>query len=112
MKIQTAQQVPADSPQPDHQPLCLCHDMHDCPTQATTPINTTQLADVAEILHLLDGFLRHADGVADHLTAYLHATGRDHPQPRNRISYDANLLIDQISFTAYALRAHRQQPLQ
>ena len=27
-------------------------------------------------------------------------------------SYDANLLIDQVSFTAHALRAYRQQPLQ
>jgi hypothetical protein len=30
---------------------------------------------------------------------------RDHPHPPNRAGYDANLLIDQISFTAHSLRA-------
>jgi hypothetical protein len=109
MNIQPAQQVPADSPQSDRW-LCLCHDMLDCPAQATVEINANQLADVAEILHLLDGFLRHPDGVADRLAAYLHATRRDHP--RDRAGYDANLLIDKVSFTAHGLRAYRQQPLQ
>lgn len=36
---------------------------------------------------------------ADHLADYLHATGHDHPQPPHWASYDANLLIDQVSFT-------------
>jgi hypothetical protein len=33
-------------------------------------------------------------------------------QPPNWVGYDANLLIDQISFTAHNLRAHRRKPLQ
>ena len=36
----------------------------------------------------------------------------DHPQPPDWAGYDANLLIDQISFTAHSLRAHRREPLQ
>lgn len=55
------------------------------------------------------GSSRHANTVGNYLADYLHATGCD--QPRNRAGYDANLLIDQVSFTAHALRAHRQQPL-
>jgi hypothetical protein len=54
--------------------------------QATTPINTAQLADIAELLDILDGFLRHADDIADRLADYLHTTGRDHPQPPARSS--------------------------
>ena len=88
------------------------------PRQARLPrpsddaINAAQLADIAELLDLLDGFLRHADGIADRLADYLHATGRDHPQPPHWAGYNANLLIDQVSFTAHALRAHRREPLQ
>lgn len=70
-----------------------------------------QLADIAELLDLLDGFLRRADGIADRLADYLHATGRDHPQPPHWAGYNANLLIDQVSFTAHALRANRREPL-
>ncbi|WP_204079748.1 hypothetical protein [Mycobacterium riyadhense] len=47
-------------------------------------------------------------GLAD----YLHATGRDQPQPPDWAGYNANLLIDQVSFTAHSLRAHRRKPLQ
>jgi len=80
--------------------------------QATTAINTAQLADVAELLDILDGFLRHADDIADHLADYLHTTGRDQPNSPTGASYNVNLLIDQLSFTAHALRAHRREPLQ
>ena len=111
MTIQPAQQIPADSPQSD-QALCLCHDLLDCPEQATVEINANQLADIAELLDLLDGFLRRADGIADRLADYLHAIGRDHPQPPHWTGYNANLLIDQVSFTAHALRANRREPLQ
>jgi len=76
--------------------------------QPTTPINTDQLADIAELLDILDGFLRHGDEIADCLADYLHTTGRDHPQPPDGASYNANLLIDQVSFTAHALHAHRR----
>lgn len=79
--------------------------------QATTPINTAQLADIADLLDILDGFLRHADDIADRLADYLHATGRDHPQPPDGASYGANLLIDQVSFTAHALHSPQTRPL-
>jgi hypothetical protein len=80
--------------------------------QATTAINTAQLDRIAELLDILDGFLRHADGVADRLAEYLHATGRDQPRPRDWAGYNANLLIDQVSFNAHSLRAHRRESLQ
>jgi hypothetical protein len=96
MNIQPAHQVSADM-RPDQQPVCLCHDMLNCPDQATVEINANQLARIAELLDMLDGFLRRADGVADRLSDYLHATRHNHP---HRSGYDANLLIDQISFTA------------
>jgi hypothetical protein len=48
---------------------------------ATTAINTAQLADIVELLDILDGFLRDADDIADRLADYLHTTGRDRPQP-------------------------------
>jgi hypothetical protein len=105
MNIQPAQQVPANIPQSD-QSLCLCHDTPECPELATVEINANQLARLAELLDVLDGFLRHDNTAGDHLADYLRATGRDWA------SYDANLLIDQVSFTAHALRAHRQQPLE
>ena len=110
MNIQPAQPIPGNGQQPDQQSLCRCHDMHDCPDQATTLINTAQLARVAELLDVLDGFLRHADGIAHRLADYLHTTG--HHPPRTGAGYDANLLIDQVSFTAHALRIHRHKPLQ
>jgi hypothetical protein len=112
MNTSPAQQVPAESQQPNQQPPCLCHDTPDCPEQATVEINANQLAHIAELLDLLDGFLRHGNTVGDHLADYLRDTGRDHPQPPHWASYDANLLIDQVSFTAHNLRAHRREPLQ
>jgi hypothetical protein len=80
--------------------------------QATTPISTAQLADIAELLDILDGFLRHTDDITNRLADYLHTTGRDHPQLPGGASYSANLLIDQVSFTAHSLRIHRREPLQ
>ena len=100
MNIQPAQPTPGNGQHPDQQG----DDMLDCPDQAMTAINTAQLADIAELPDLLDGFLRRADGIADNLANYLHATGRDHPQPPHWAGYNANLLIDQVSFTAHALR--------
>jgi len=112
MNTQPAQPIPGNGQQPDQQWPCRCHDMIDCPDQAATPINTALLARIAELLDIADGFLRHADDIADRLADYLHTTGRDHPQPPDGASYNANLLIDQISFTAHSLRAHRRKPLQ
>jgi hypothetical protein len=83
---------------------------HHNPDSATIPINAAQLADIVELLDILDGFLRRADGITDRLADYLHATGRDRAQPPDWASYDANLLIDQVSFTAHSLRAHRRKP--
>ena len=80
--------------------------------QAALSINAAQLAHIAGLLDILDGFLRRSDGVADRLADYLHATGRDRPQLPDSTSYDANLLIDQVSFTAHSLAAHRRKPLQ
>jgi hypothetical protein len=111
LTIQPAQQISADIPQSDQSP-CLCHDLLDCPQQATVEINANQLTDIAELLDLLDGFLRRADGIADRLADYLHATRRAHPQPPHWTGYNENLLIDQVSFTAHALRANRREPLQ
>jgi hypothetical protein len=99
MNTQPAQPIPGNGQQP-------------APDHATIPINATQLAHIAELLDILDGFLRHADGIAERLADYLHATGRDQAQPPTWAGYNANLLIDQVSFTAHSLRAHRREPLQ
>ena len=108
MNTQPAQPIPGNGQHPDQQ----CYDKLDCPDQAMTAINAAQLADIAELIDLLDGFLRRADGIADRLADYLRATGRDHPQPPHWAGYNANLLIDQVSFTAHALRTNRREPLQ
>jgi hypothetical protein len=89
------------------QPLCLCHDMPRCPEQATVEINVNELEHITELLHILDVFLRHTNTIGDHLAGYLRATKRDRPQPPTGTSYDANLRIDQVSFTAHALRRHQ-----
>ena len=68
MNTQPAQPITNNGQQPD-------------PGQAAMSINAAQLAHIAELLDILDGFLRHGDGIADRLADYLHATGRDHPQP-------------------------------
>lgn len=41
----------------------------------TTTINTDQLTHIAELLHIIDKFLRSA-GIPEHLAHHLHATGR------------------------------------
>jgi hypothetical protein len=102
MNIQPAQQAPTNTPQ-SYQSLCLCHDTPDHPEQATVKINANQLAPSAELLDVLDRFLRHANTtVGGHLADYLHATGY---RPRDRAAHHANLLIDQVSLTAHTLRA-------
>jgi hypothetical protein len=112
MNTHFAQHIPANLPQSD-QPLCPCHDTSNCPQRATVEINANQLERIAELLDVLDGFLRDTNlPISDHLADYLRATGHDRPQPPHWASYDANLLIDQVSFTAHPLRAHRQQPLE
>lgn len=58
MNIHVTQQIPADRQHSGPQSPCLCHDMPDCPEQATVEKNANQLARTAELLALLDGFLR------------------------------------------------------
>lgn len=81
--------------------------MNDCPEQATTVIAATQLTRAAELLDLLDGFLRTGNDVADSLRDYLDTTTADHP---DRPGYDANLVIDLVGLTAHALRNHPHRP--
>jgi hypothetical protein len=99
MNTHPAQPIPSNGWQPH-------------PDRTAIPISAAQLAHIAELLDILDGFLRRADGIADRLADYLHATGRDQPQPPDWAGYNADLLIDQVSFTAHNLRAHRRKPLQ
>lgn len=99
MNTQSAQPIPSNGQQPR-------------PARASVPINAAQLAQIADLFNILDGFLRHADGIADHLSDYLHATGHDRPQTPNWTSYDAGLVIDLVSFTAHNLCTHRRKPLQ
>lgn len=87
---------------------------------AQTTVDTVDLAGIAELLAVIDEFLRSGNGVADRLVDYLAAVrdGRAHPPGglrcdadylRGQARYDANLLIDEVSFAAHALRAHRAQ---
>jgi hypothetical protein len=108
MNNDPAQQDSATTARADQQPACLCHDMLDCPDQATVAINANQLARIAELLVLLDGFLRSDNGIADRLADHLHLARGHHP---HHSGYDANLLIDQVSFTAHNLATHLPNPL-
>lgn len=67
-----------------------------------TAISAGELARISEMLTILDSFLR-SNSIAGLLTAHLRANGYDHP------GYDAALLIDQISFSAQALRTFRDR---
>jgi len=78
-------------------------------SRVTDPTSTTLLS-CSNCSTFYDGSPRIADGIADRLANYLHAAGRDHPQHPDR--YGANLLIDQVGFTAHSMRAHRREPLQ
>ena len=75
----------------------------DEPVDHLTDISATELAHIAELLSLIDEFLRH-DRVPELLATYQRTTGCSHP------GYDAAQLIDQISFTAHALRRHHGAP--
>ena len=75
------------------------HDMIDRPEQATTAIAATQLTRAADLLDLLDGFVRTGNGVADRLRYHLDTTTADHP---DRPGYDANLVIDLVGLATHA----------
>jgi hypothetical protein len=68
--------------------------------QSPTTVSADELTRIAELLAIIDGFLR-SHQIPELLAQHLHDIGVDHP------GYDAALLIDQISFTAHALRAYR-----
>jgi hypothetical protein len=69
--------------------------------RSPTTVGTDELARIAELLAIIDGFLR-SRPVPELLAEHLHDIGVDHP------GYDAALLIEQVSFTAHALRAYRR----
>lgn len=69
--------------------------------QSPTTVGADELARIAELLAIIDGFLR-SHLAPELLAEHLHDIGADHP------GYDAALLIDQISFTAQALHAYRR----
>lgn len=71
------------------------------PRPTATTISSDELVGIAKLLVIIDGFLR-SNSVPNLLADYLGAIGADHP------GYDAALLIDQVSFTARALRRHRR----
>jgi hypothetical protein len=87
-----------------------CHNRLDCSEEAEVEIDTAQLARVAELLDLLDGFLRSGTGVADRLADYLHPPDVTARNRRTGPGNDTNLVIDLVSFTAHALRVHGQGP--
>lgn len=68
------------------------------PVQDGAAVSGGGLNSIAAVLTILDEFLR-SDTIAALLAAHLRTTGHDHP------GYDGALLIDQISFTAHALRS-------
>jgi hypothetical protein len=104
MNTQPVQPISADSLHPDFKSRFQNHDRLGSSKEATVEIDTAQLAAVAELLHLLDGFLRSGNGVAERLADYLRATGNRHPQLQDLAGCDANLLVDLLSFTSYGLR--------
>lgn len=79
---------------------CPCHGVTDCPELTTIAIPAAQLADIAELLGVVDEFLRCRNGTADRLADFYARHGEPHP------AFVANNLIDQVSFTAAALRRH------
>jgi hypothetical protein len=85
-------------------------DGSDRPDTATATVNADQLQTIAELLDVIDGFLR-SDNIAELLTAYLHSTGADQPRPPHGASYTTDLLIDPISFNAHHMRNRHEEPL-
>lgn len=83
------------STQAGGQPGCPCHDMIDCPDQATVAITVVELARLGELLSDVDEFLRGGNGVAERLAAF-YATDRGHRHPR----FAAANLIDAVGFAA------------
>lgn len=74
-------------------------------------VPAAQLAGIADLLAVLDEFLRSSDGaidrLAEHLAGRAAAADQDPGTRLEMARYDANLLIDQLSLAARALRHHR-----
>lgn len=80
---------------------CPCHDALDCPDPVSVALDADTLAELSELCGTLDEFLRCGNGAAE-LLADFYATHHRDAFPR----YAANLLIDQVGFTAASLRHH------
>lgn len=63
-----------------------------------TSLTISQIQAINDVLADLDEFLRGHPGVLEALSEFLAGRGQKHPR------FDANNLIDQVSFTALGLR--------
>jgi hypothetical protein len=87
----------------EEQATCPCHDVVDCPDQATVAISARELAHLRELPADIDEFLRCGNGVVD-LLADFYAVHRGHRHPRLATS----TLIDLVSFAAPDRRGQGQ----
>lgn len=78
--------------------FCGCHDAWPCPEPASVSIPATELVELADLLAVVDEFLRARGGVAELLADFHARRGESHP------GFVANNLIDQVSLTAAALQ--------
>jgi hypothetical protein len=95
----TAEKIAEQITGTGQQPTRPCHDVVDCPDQATVTINAAGLARFTELLTDIDEFLRCGNGAAELLTDF-YAAHRGHPHPR----LAAATLIDLVCFTVPGLR--------
>jgi len=99
MNTQPAQPIPGKGQQPDSD-------------QATISINAAQLARIAELLDILDGFLRHADGVADRpITCTPPDATAPNPLTGPATTRTCSSIRSASPPTPFG-RAHRREPLQ
>jgi hypothetical protein len=87
----------------DDLPACPCHDTVDCPDRATVAIAASQLLELADLLAVIDEFLRCGNGAASRLVDFCARRGERHP------GFSANNLIDAVSFTAAGLQQQATQ---
>ena len=80
--------------------FCGCHGAWPCPEPVSVNLPAAELAELADLLAVVDEFLRSRSVVADLLADFYDRRGQTHP------GFVANNLIDQVSFTAAAL--HRR----
>lgn len=80
MNTQPVQPIPADGLVSD-QSLVGLHDMPELPAEPTVEIGAGQLARIAEVLNVIDEFLRCGNDIAGRLADYLEVTGLDRTAP-------------------------------